>query len=195
MYSRNGYDNMKFINKKVVVIALIIVECFSLFLTYKSFFNKQKDIGEVVSKKNEINKDIFAILIENTEGKYEEYSKTTWPTRSEGYVYNATKSGCIDSNGNALKNVLTYNHNIAELNTNKTTYCYLYFDKVEVLGNVVKNAIEDETIYGGMYRYRGADGEVDNYICFGTSNTETCVNNPDEYMYRIIGVDSTSNRV
>lgn len=42
---------------------------------------------------------------------------------------------------------------------------------------------------GGMYRYQGQASEVDNnYICFGTTNKEECLNNQDKYMYRIIGV-------
>ncbi len=36
-------------------------------------------------------------------------------------------------------------------------------------------------------RYYGTN--PDNYICFGTSDIETCVNDTDKYMYRIIGVD------
>lgn len=40
-----------------------------------------------------------------------------------------------------------------------------------------------------MYRFIG-DNNVNNYICFGTSNKETCLNNPEKYMYRIIGVKS-----
>ena len=43
----------------------------------------------------------------------------------------------------------------------------------------------------GMLRFIGTKDEVtNNYICFGTDNTETCKNNPDEFMYRIIGVTS-----
>ncbi len=50
----------------------------------------------------------------------------------------------------------------------------------------------------GMYRYKGTATEVtNNYICFGTNSTEVCTDNPDEFMYRIIGItnkeDSTIN--
>ena len=34
----------------------------------------------------------------------------------------------------------------------------------------------------------------DNFICFGTTNQQTCKDNMDTYMYRIIGID-TSNRL
>jgi len=52
----------------------------------------------------------------------------------------------------------------------------------------------DNTAYSGMYRYTGTQELVDdNYICFGTTDKEECINNPDTYMYRIIGVTSAAN--
>ena len=46
----------------------------------------------------------------------------------------------------------------------------------------------------GMYRYKGTATQVtNNYICFGTNNTETCKSNPDNFMYRIIGVTSKAD--
>ena len=52
------------------------------------------------------------------------------------------------------------------------------------------------TVKYGMYRfvgeYQNTDaeyaGKVDNYICLGTNNKTTCLNNADKYMYRIIGL-------
>ncbi len=49
-------------------------------------------------------------------------------------------------------------------------------------------------LVGGMYRYQGTD-EVNNWICFGTTNKEECTKGGDnygdgidKYMYRIMGV-------
>ena len=47
------------------------------------------------------------------------------------------------------------------------------------------------TLQGGMYRFQGAHGSVNNYICFGTTNKSTCIGNTDRYMYRIIGINSS----
>ncbi len=49
----------------------------------------------------------------------------------------------------------------------------------------------------GMYRYKGTKDEVtNNYICFGTDNTETCLDTPEDYMYRIIGItDKEDNTI
>lgn len=41
-------------------------------------------------------------------------------------------------------------------------------------------------VKAGMYRYSGLN--VENYICFGTDNVETCKSNPGKYLYQIIGV-------
>ena len=43
----------------------------------------------------------------------------------------------------------------------------------------------------GMYRFIGTNTQViHNYICFGTTDLSKCTSNPDEFMYRIIGVAS-----
>lgn len=60
-------------------------------------------------------------------------------------------------------------------------------------GAVVELPVTSENlsteVLGGLYRYQGTNTEVtDNYICFGTSDAETCKTNEDSYMYRIIGV-------
>ncbi len=45
------------------------------------------------------------------------------------------------------------------------------------------------TVIDEMYRFVGTKDEVlNNYICFGTDNTETCITTPEDYMYRIIGI-------
>ena len=45
-------------------------------------------------------------------------------------------------------------------------------------------------LLGGLYRYTG--NANNNYICFGTSNLNTCTSTPDQYMYRILGVTSNN---
>lgn len=46
------------------------------------------------------------------------------------------------------------------------------------------------TMEGGLYRYQGTT--ANNYVCFGTSNKSTCLNNKSLYMYRIIGIDANN---
>ena len=40
-------------------------------------------------------------------------------------------------------------------------------------------------LLGGLYRYQGTN--PNNYICFGTTDKNTCTGNIDNYMYRIMG--------
>ena len=42
-------------------------------------------------------------------------------------------------------------------------------------------------LVGGLYRYQGAT--VNNYICFGTTEKNTCTGDTDKYMYRIMGIN------
>ncbi len=47
-----------------------------------------------------------------------------------------------------------------------------------------------------LRRFVGTTTEVtDNYICFGTDDKDTCKNNLDQYMYRIIGIDEANNQI
>ena len=60
-----------------------------------------------------------------------------------------------------------------------------------ILANAT-NGLNSE-IEGGMYRYQGpqidSEGKtIDNYICFGTSDKDECINDEEHYMYRMIGI-------
>ena len=43
-------------------------------------------------------------------------------------------------------------------------------------------------LIAGLYRYQGEN--IDNYICFGTTDKNTCTGNQNQYLYRIMGIDS-----
>ena len=186
------------------VCLLVIVEIFALFLMYKSSNNKNANLATVDLKGNIVNNDMFAIMLEQDDGTYKEDKSNTWPT--DGYTYNESMSGCIDINGNKLDGVLTYDstNNIATVDTGKTSYCYLYFsikvnyicERGTTLGMCLMEnpttGLTTTSQEGGLYRYQGIQGEVNNYICFGTSNKKDCTNNTDKYMYRIIGIDSNN---
>ena len=120
---------MRFKNKKmitVIIIVLVVIEISTMFLMYKSLNNKKTTIDKVTL--NKVDKKAFAVLLEQADGTYLEVD--SWP--NEGYVYNSEKSGCMDENGNKIDNAISFDQttNLATLNTNKTTYCYLYF-KIE----------------------------------------------------------------
>jgi len=158
--------------------------------------NKQEIKLDNVSLKESVSNS-FALMLEQTNGTYEETTDTEWP--SEGYSFNKHMSGCIDSNGNTIENTLTYKNETIKLKTKHNTYCYIYFDidrpaTEELLATVSSEQLWDSTLEDDGYRYVGTN--PDNYICFGTTDQEECMNDTDKYMYRIIGIfeDSEGNQ-
>ena len=60
-------------------------------------------------------------------------------------------------------------------------------------GNLWKSGLD-----GDGYRFTGSGAvgsstNPNNFVCFGTTDKDTCTSNPDLYMYRIIGVFADSN--
>ncbi len=69
-----------------------------------------------------------------------------------------------------------------------TTISYIkkdYTGKASGLMNYQPTGLSNKLV-DGMYRYSGKD--VENYICFGTSDVEACLKEPNKYLYQIIGV-------
>ncbi len=178
-------------NLKVsLIVCLCLIEICSVFLMWKSLSARETTLDSVKLKDIKSN-NMFAIMLEQSDGTYTESSNTTWPTDMK---YNETLSGCIDAAGNIIDGALTYDNstNIASVSTSKTSYCYLYFDIKKLNGEyLLENPTTglNTTMEGGLYRYQGTT--ADNYICFGTSDKSTCTGNTDAYMYRIIGINSS----
>ena len=189
--------------KLLVVLGIILVESFSFYL----FNGYKKDA--LVYENNKINplSSGIAMMLETSvgSGNYEMTTRSEWPT--EGYVFNVNLSKC--ENGSELswdnenKKVL--------MSGNKSDKCYVYFDvyvKPTIAntcssgtnlatciktfgdkGSSVSNIYHhDASLTNGAgdnsYRYAGASDQVNNYVCFGSSEA-SC---PTDNLYRIIGV-------
>ncbi len=131
--------------KKYLIISLVLFEVCVIHLAYKSFNNKPVKLPEVQLKEESIKKSNgFAIMLNEGDGSYKESSEGTFP--KVGYIYNADKSGCMDSSGKAIADSLTYDnstHNV-RVRTKGKLSCYLYFDKKDV-PVIDKFYINDET--------------------------------------------------
>ena len=91
--------------------------------------NKKEVILDDVRLKEEISKnDSIAIMLEQNDGTYKESNESMFPSNM---VFNSEKSGCIDKEGKKIDNSLTYGNGLITINTNKTSYCYVYFDRKE----------------------------------------------------------------
>jgi len=119
----------------IAVISLVLLESIFVYLSYKSFNNNDTYMEEVnlLEEANLDRNNMFAIMLGDKNGIYTESDSNKWPTDGS-YSFNASRSGCIDANGNTLEDVLSFNASswTATLTTNTTAYCYLYFDLDQV---------------------------------------------------------------
>lgn len=172
---------MKGLNRKVLlvmVLTLVLIEISTLFLMYKSLSNHKPEL-EKVSLKNEIKKDMFAILIEQEDGTYETSDDNVWPT-SKALVFDVEKSGCIDMNGEKLNGVLSYENGVATVETGNTSYCYLYFsiDKVApesfafYLGGDQNPPYTTSTTIGTYLEWQ--DTDIASYCVTNTEGSDSC---------------------
>ena len=181
--------------KLLVVLGIILVGSFSFYL----FKGYKKDALVYENNKIKPSSSGIAMMLETSagSGNYEMTTRSEWPT--EGYVFNANLSKC--ENGSELswdnenKKVL--------MSGNKSDKCYVYFDvyvKPQVLlvdyvkslytGTQGANNIyyHDTSLTNGAgdnsYRFAGASDAVNNYVCFGSTQSPC----PADNLYRIIGV-------
>ena len=113
--------------KKKIIISLMIsfalLQLTSLFLLNHS--NKTPILDSVKLKMTEKIPDGFAVYIEKADKSgYEISTSDTWPT---DMVLNNSLSGCIDKDGNKTENSITYENGVINIDTDTTSYCYLYF--------------------------------------------------------------------
>ncbi len=169
----------------------------SMYMTYRTYENKPKELPEE-KEKIETKKKQFAMYIKQGDN-YVEYhgdegKENLFP---EGYKLNEEQSRCEDIDGNKIEDIsFDTNTNSITVTSNKTAYCYLYFDiktpenPQELIDSRTSNeSLSDEEV-GGMYRYQGSS--VNNYICLGSLNNTNCQEKTDN-MYRIIGITPEGN--
>ena len=108
---------------EMIVKLLLGIEVITLFLGIKSFGNKNNTLDDIKLLESKSN-NLFAIMVENNNGDFVE--SNSFPIGK--YEINYDLSTCIDNNGNKIQNTLTYKNGIVTVNTNKTTFCYLYFN-------------------------------------------------------------------
>ena len=160
--------------------------------------NKEIDKIEAKEETKEIKENnALAIMIKGkNETEYKPSESNTWPESPYKYA----GSLCIGNDGRDVEEseVISFDNasHTATITTKDTIYCYLYFaegeDAVTRIERLSSSSLENEQDVKAredvLRRFQGTYTDVtNNYICFGTSITEECVNNTDRYMYRIIG--------
>jgi len=112
---------------KLIIILLIIVELIMIFLSVKSLNNKPVDNEK---EKVIINKEKFAMYINEGDGIYEKYNDDNMFPMSK-YLLNFEKSKCYDLEQNEVKNIISYTRGKITITSSVTVFCHLYFDFVE----------------------------------------------------------------
>ena len=183
--------------KKYIFIITILLLCSIIMYLLNENHDLKESSNNYENNKVTKHENMLSMMLETeaNSGNYEMSTRDSWPT--EGYIFNTELSKC--ENGGELswddanKTVL--------LSGSVSDKCYVYFDiEPQVLladyikslytGTQGENSIyyHDASLTDGAgdnsYRFAGASGEVNNYICFGT-NTTPC---PADNLYRIIGV-------
>ena len=159
---------------------LLGIEVITLFLGFKSFGNKNNILDDIKLLDNKSN-NLFAIMVKDSSGNYNEAS--TFP---EGmYVLNETMSSCIDNNGNKIDNVLSYESGHVYTRTNKTVYCYLYFDKDN---SVYAKVLDDFSNNNGVQKTTDENGKDVYYYAGNVTNNNLVLNN---YCWKMVRTTET----
>ena len=163
------------------MLALLLgIEVITLFLGIKSFGNKNNTLDDIKLLDNKSN-NLFAIMVKDSSGNYNESS--TFPNAA--YKLNETMSSCIDNNGNKIDNVLSYSDGFVTANTNKTVYCYLYFDKDN---SVYAKVLDDYENNNGVKKTTDENGKDVYYYTGNITNNNLVLNN---YCWKMVRTTET----
>ena len=183
--------------KRLLFLGVIVLVSFTVILLRENVMLKSKiNIGTGNIEKVQ-QKDMLSMMLETEagSGNYELTTRDSWPT--EGYIFNSALSKC--ENGGELswddenKRVL--------MSGNVSDKCYVYFDldnKITLANYIISqyNGVQgnnniyyhDSTLANGAgdnsYRYAGPSDQVNNFVCFGTTESPCQTDN----LYRIVGV-------
>ena len=181
--------------RKIILLVFVLLIVITSFYLGKNFGKEEVYLDERSKQIKQENTLSMMLETEAGSGNYEMTTASSWPT--EGYVFNSELSKC--ENGGELswddinKKVL--------MSGNVSDKCYVYFDVYvpPALADYVKSLYtgtqganniycHDANLANGAgdnsYRYAGASREVNNYVCFGSTESPCPTNN----LYRIIGV-------
>jgi len=153
---------------------------------YDKFQNMTgKSNGQIVMTVNGVDYDF------NTSNLFPKSISGTLNGITENTPQNIT-AGLKFVNSNTIDQSVLINSSITLSFTTESFSCEAKEDNSLILDYFLANNSENLSteLVGGLYRYQGITDVVDNnYICFGTSDMNTCKTNPDTYMYRIIGIN------
>jgi len=117
---------MKIKTKCFVLLMLLVT--LSIITIVKLNNNKNIKLDNVSLKEQISNMNGLAIMTEQKDGSY--LDERTIPLKEDGYIFNKTKSGCVDNLGNMINDAIEYRNNMVRVETDATSSCVLYFDLI-----------------------------------------------------------------
>ena len=154
--------------KKCFCYLIFLFLITSVFIT-NNVFNKKE--VEKVFEENKVNKKQFAMYVkDSTDDNYEEYTDSELFPNSTKYSFNVTESYCIDNKDKVVSNAISYSDGKVTVTSNKTIYCYLYFD-----GNLFD--IETDILVQNGDRYKSVSSTPTTDSNYNYSVRYDCSNN------------------
>ncbi len=185
----------------VLVIVLTISVICELYIYLNNVNNSQILESVKVNDTFKDKKGMVSIQIQNDNDYdfHEATDRSKWPDKN---VYTFGGAECTDGEGAEInyRDVLTFDEVTyeAHIKTENTAYCTLFFSKGKPAFDYLKlkggNKFYAGTADFGLFRFKGTKDDVtnhdlNNYICFGTTDIATCTGTDKQYyMYRIIGI-------
>ena len=113
---------------KILVLGVVLLTL-SIVISISFIINRNGSSNELVlnEDKNLINNSFLTLMLEQSDGTYQESTTNTWP--SGNYAFNESLSRC--ENGGELR--WNREEGIVNLLSNKSDACYVYFDLYNVV--------------------------------------------------------------
>ena len=193
----------KNVSKVIIISVLCVLELSTIYLMWKSSNTVNNNSSALLENNNVKEKsdgNLAIMLGDKNNNNYTESDSGDFPSVDK-YIFNSEKSSCINASGNTLDDSVTYSNGMITIKSNATSYCYLYFDYVSLTdcsGTIGECLMDNPTLglntslEGGLYRYQGEAGNVNNFVCFGTTSKEECLSDTDKYMYRVMGINENN---
>ena len=195
--------------KKIILLRGIIVLLVLVF-GYESYSyineinnSKENKVLETIQISDNLKEaKQIAIMQQKTDFTWEDIgtSASAWPDIKTFEYYG---SECTDATGKDITpttSVIQFDeqNQTATISTSKTIYCTLKFARRSKVLELMQETTADTYLKSidtsdELLRYVGTQSDVtgnkiNNFICFGTENKDTCLGDKGTYMYRIIGI-------
>ena len=154
----------RYINKnnilEIIISITVLIGIILICMEYES------PVYSTINKTKELKRKDFA-MYKGTPGNYQLVDDDLFP--SVGYRLNTDKTYCKDINENKIKNIVNMVNGKAQVTSDKTVYCYLYFDVSTFVFDYTGSEQEFIVPVSGTYKLEtwGAQGGSYNDTYYG----------------------------